>query len=114
MLEEHQAGFSLSQKLTLHELIELVCVKLGQPLSVVQLPGKEREGTKARSFVAYFVKRLPDLTLKAFADYVGKDISALSKLARELEIKANKDEGTALILEELTKKINSQISKSQA
>jgi len=44
-------------------------MKLSQPISVVQLPGKEREGTKARSFVAYFVKRLPDLTLKMFADY---------------------------------------------
>ena len=46
VLAEHQTGSNFSPKLTLNELVKLVCAKLGQPTSDVQLSGKEREGTE--------------------------------------------------------------------
>jgi len=105
LIEENNSHSRLSQKYSLNDLIMLVCEKLGQPLSVLKLPGKEREGTKARSFVAYFVKRIPHLTLKELADFVGRDASSLSKLARKLEHKSNHDESISLILKELSEEI---------
>jgi putative transposase len=94
-----------STHINLNELIENICEFLKIPSSSLTSQGKERQGSMGRSFAAYFVKRTAGLTLKELADFVGRDISCLSKQAHSLEIKAINDGSLANQISELTQRI---------
>lgn len=99
---------SNSTAYTLNDLIDHVCRILEQPSSIVVMKGKDRIGSRARSLVAYFIKQAPHLTLQEFANYVERDISCLSKPAREIELKLQKNEDDELagIIEKIKKRID--------
>lgn len=56
---------------------------------------------------------MPHLTLKEFADLVKRNISSLSKPAREIELKLQSDEKLASILAGIRNKLK-EIPKSQS
>ncbi len=90
---------------SLEDILEVVCQQLDKPVVIVKSPGKERVSSKARALVSYFIKRMPHLTLKEFADFSGRDVSSLSKLARDMEVRNETEEGTALLISELAIKL---------
>jgi putative transposase len=98
---------------TLDQLIEIVCQVLGHPISVIKRVGKDREGSRARSFIAYFIKRIPHLTLKEFALRVERDVSSLSKPVREIELRLHTDGDLKVLLDKVQEKLY-EIPKSQA
>lgn len=109
--ESHQ-GITEMSLYSLEELIDVVCKVLNKPTSVVQLSGKERQGTQMRALIAFFIRASPHLTLKEFASFANRDISAISKLAINFELKLKNDE--RLAVDEINKCIkNIQIAKTQ-
>jgi REP element-mobilizing transposase RayT len=114
VLEECHQGLMNQPLYSLQQLIDIVCSILNKPVSVIQLAGKKREGAQARALIAYFVKVSPHLTLKEFASFVSRDISALSKLAVTIETKSKSDHQLAEMIAMINNCLQNRIAKSQA
>lgn len=94
---------------SLEKLIEIVCNVLKIPLDLIHSPRKHRVCTTARGIIAFLIKNSAHLTLKAFADYVGQDLSSLSKLADRIQCKSELEpdlKATIINLKELLKSLS--------
>ena len=92
---------------SLEELLDIVCNKLEIPLTVMLNPGKQRVSTTARGVAALLIKNTSHLTLKAFADFIGQDLSALSKLVDRIQRKSKFDPLLHGTIESLKKQLTS-------
>lgn len=92
---------------SLQDLLDIVCNKLEIPLTVILNPGKQRISTTARGIAALLIKNTSHLTLKAFADFVDQDLSALSKLVDRTQHKSKFDPMLNETIESLKKQLTS-------
>lgn len=106
ILEQHSHEH---QDYTMSNLIDHVCNILNQPSSTIFVKSKDRKSSLARSIIAYFIKKAPHLTLQEFANYVERDISSLSKQAKDIELKLAIDSELVLVVDEVEKKLKNKL-----
>lgn len=74
-------------KYSQEELITIVCKVLSLSTSSSEFLSSKRAPTQARSLVALLIRKAPHLSLKKFADFIGKSSSTVSRQATEMELK---------------------------
>ena len=99
---------------SLEELLEKICQCLEISMTVLCSPRKQRVSTKARGIAALLVKDSSHLTLKAFADFVAQDVSALSKLADRIQLKSKSDRELHATIEGLKSELTASNVKCHA
>lgn len=101
ILAEHNEILENSFEYSLNEILEAVCDVLDMSLTKIKLSGKERNATRARALAAYFVNKHSQQTLKELAEILERDVSSLSKLAKDIETKCQTDQSIASQIAEI-------------
>lgn len=115
VLKENHQIKNMSTSFTLEELINIVCKIIEVPESILHSPGKNQSVIQLRAMIAYFVKRSPHLTLKEFADFAGKDLSSVSRLAYKLELNSQSDNSLSNSIDRIKRELEAlRIARLQA
>lgn len=106
-------GKSTQPKIELADLVAKVCEM--NKISVEQLcmPGKQPRYSESRALIAYFVRKIDHISLQSLAQFLGRDLSTLTKLAGRFEMKVNQDQLASTQVEEIHSWLSDRMPKCQ-
>lgn len=100
----------LPEKISIDEVISVVCDRYGVAPAMLALPGKQRPFSHARGMAAWIVQDLPSCSLTDLARCTGRDLSSLSAAAQRLHVRSA---GESVLLEE-KREILAKITRDNA
>lgn len=74
-------------EIQLYELADIICRHYNLSVEALRLQTKNQKESKVRALLAFFVRKIDNLSLEKLAKLLDRDASSLSKLARRLENK---------------------------
>ena len=100
-------------RLNLEDLVKLISQRYKIDWDALQTHNKNRKLSHIRAVLALLIRDIENIKLQELADFLGRDVSGLSRAASQLEAKSRKNALFAQELKELHQQLY-QMSKCQA
>jgi REP element-mobilizing transposase RayT len=82
------AGAKLPDKISVADILAVVCDRYGVAPEMLAQPGKQRALSHARGMAAWIVQDLPSCSLTELSRCTGRDLSSLSAAAQRLHVRS--------------------------
>ena len=100
-----QQSLSSGKKISLGEIIEVVCEERKVTRKALSSPSRERHLSRTRTIIAYLMMEYGKETLTDFAEYVGRDVATLSNAVREFRTRLGRDKNLHKMIQGLLREI---------